>query len=114
MQTTMMRNMLEIFQGLTPEKLHESTRLVLGILLIRKIAQELNLSHSYAAKLVGKMKIEVSDEAYASDPEVFHDLIGEMVRIIGIIYRRIADEFGDDAALAFIESAAGDFSLTAS
>lgn len=108
-----MRNMLKTFKAIDRPAIRDSANFILSVILIREVAVHLNLTHAYAAEIVGAMKIEVQDSVYSQDPELFHDLAKELARIMGLMFTAYSDALGETAALAYIKAGAKDMSLTA-
>ena len=109
-----MRDMLKQFNAVDGRTMRNSANFILSVLLVRELAVHLNLTHAYAAEIVGTMEIKVSNDAYEQDPELFHDLTKEMARIMGVMFASYRSELGESAAYAYIKAGAKDMSLTAS
>lgn len=108
----LLQQMTEMFRGLTPETLVQKANFKLSVFLIRDLAAAINVTHEYAAGIVGQMEIQVSDEAFNENPEGFYDLARELTRVLGVMFDAYTKEFDHKTAHAFVKSAASSMSLT--
>jgi hypothetical protein len=107
-----MHQILQSFRDISDEEIAKKANMVLSMRLTQEMADKLNVTPGWAAEVVGKMEIAVNDDAYNADPELFHDLITETVRIMAAMRKTFAAAHGDSASYLFLQGAAARMSLT--
>lgn len=107
-----MRQMLESFRNLTPEAIAEQANFKLSVILIREMAEKLNMTTSLAAELVGQMEIKVDTDAYNENTELFNDIAVSMVGVMKSMLDAYTKEFGIVTAYAMLTSSAKGMNLT--
>lgn len=112
MSLDMMRQMLVMFKGITRDVMADTANYKLALLLCNEMADKLNVTRGYAAEIVGKMEIKVNNVAYSTDPELFHDIAREMVRIMSDALTLYTIELGHSAAHSMVKEMASRMSLT--
>jgi hypothetical protein len=106
------RQMMESFRAITPQVVAEQGNFKLSVILIREMSEKLNMTHSLAAEIVGEMKIQVDNDAYHQDPELFNDTARAMVGVMEAMLAAYTKEFDASTAYAFLNNAAKGMSLT--
>lgn len=112
MSLNMMRQMLNMFKAITPETMAETANFRLTLIICDEMTNKLNVTPGYAAEIISKMEIKVDDNAYRQDPELFHDLARELVRIMGDALTLYTKEWGHSAAHQMVKGMASGMSLT--
>lgn len=107
-----MRNMLATIKGMTGESINGSANFRLSVIVIRELAQRLNMTESLAAELVGAMTIKVDDDAYWSDPELFNEMAVEVARVAQLLFIEYRAVFDENVAHAYIRTAVPSMSIT--
>lgn len=107
-----MRQMLETFRAITPEAVAAQANFKLTVILIREMAEKLNMTTSLAAEIVGQMDIKVDTDEYNAHPELFNDIAVSMVGVMRSMLDAYSKEFDHKTAFALLESAAKGMSLT--
>ena len=109
-----LRDMLDLFKSLTAEKLSTTANFKLTIILHKDMVEKLNVSPRWAAGVIGRMDINVSDSVYNSDPETLDALARELVTVMQTMLYAYTEAWGTDAAYDMLEHAAARMSLKTS
>lgn len=107
-----MQQMLEHFRSLTPEVVAEQANFKLAVIIVREMAEKLNMTTTLAAEIVGQMEIKVDTDAYNANTELFNDIAISMVGVMKSMLDAYTKEFGEATAYAMLTSAAKSMSLT--
>lgn len=107
-----LRQMLETFRSITPETVASQANFKLTAILIREMADKLNMTTSLAAEIVGQMEIKVDTDEYNAHPELFNDIAVSMVGVMRAMLDAYTKEFDERTAFSMLESAAKGMSLT--
>ena len=79
-------------------------KIVLSVLLIREVAKSLGTTHGLAAEIVGPMEVNVQDEWYHADPELFHEIARELARVLGEMFDTVCTATGPEAGTSKAET----------
>lgn len=107
-----MRDFIEQMRSMDTEAVKAAANFKLSCVLIRQIGIDLNMTHAAAAEIVGKMKVEVSNDTYNDDPEAWDDAARVVVGVLRSMFEAFRGEFGEATAHAYIQHAANQLSLS--